>query len=91
MNQKSFIIIEEFCEYYSVEVSFIKQLNEHGMIELTIKDTSCYIHHDDICQLEKYIHLHYDLGINLEGLEAISHLLDKIVHLQNEIRYIRVN
>lgn len=91
MNQEPFVVIEEFCQYYSVEVSFIKQLNEQGMIELTSKDTSYLIHHDDIGHLEKYIHLYYDLGINLEGLEAISHLLERIENLQSELRNIKVN
>ena len=89
MNQEQFIIIEDFCQYYCIEVSFIKNLSENGMIELIVQDDSQLIHHDEIGHLEKYIHLHYDLGINIEGLEAISHLLEKTENLQNELRHIK--
>lgn len=39
--------------------------------------------------LEKYIHLHYDLDINLEGLDAVAHLLNQIQVLQVEVRQLR--
>ena len=60
MNQEPYIIIEDFCQCYSAEVSFLLELNENGMIELTSIDTSYFVHHDDISHVEKYIHLHYD-------------------------------
>jgi hypothetical protein len=31
------------------------------------------------------VHLHYDLDINIEGIEAISHLLDRVDNLQREL------
>ncbi|MEX1131718.1 MAG: chaperone modulator CbpM [Flavobacteriales bacterium] len=33
--------------------------------------------------------MHYDLEINLEGLEAISHLLDQMDAAQQEARELR--
>jgi len=33
---------------------------------------------------EEVIHLHVDLEINIEGIETILHLLEKIDTLQNE-------
>ena len=90
MKSNQFIIIEDFCQYYSIEVSFVKKLSEQGMVELIHQDTSYFVHHDDIGQLEKYMHFYYDLGINLEGLEAISHLLEKIENLQSKIRQTKI-
>ena len=29
---------------------------------------------EQLADIEKYIHLYYDLDINMEGLEAIMHL-----------------
>jgi hypothetical protein len=31
------------------------------------------------------VRLHYDLGINLEGIETIFHLLERIESLQHEM------
>lgn len=91
MNQEQFIIIEDFCQYYSIEVAFVKNLNENGMIELIVDNDAQLIPHDEIGNIEKYIHLHYDLGINLEGLEAITHLLERIEYLQKELRHIKAS
>ncbi len=33
----------------------------------------------------QFVRLHTELNINLEGLEAISHLLQKILGMQNEM------
>ena len=35
--------------------------------------------------LEKFIRLYYELDINLEGIETITHLLQRINSLQDEI------
>lgn len=91
MNQEQFIIIEDLCKYYCIEVSFVKNLNENGMIQLIVDNESQLIHHDEIRNIERYIHLHYELGINLEGLDAISHLLERIENLQNELRHIKAH
>ena len=86
MKSENVILIEECCSYYSIETSFVHTLNEYGLIELEQKNTAWFIHHDQLAQLEKYMHLHYDLDINVEGIEAINHLLEKIEQLQEEIR-----
>jgi len=39
--------------------------------------------------LKTFVRLHYDLDINLEGLETINHLLEKIEEMQMEILKLR--
>ena len=46
---------------------------------------SSYILPDEVHKLEKLVSLHYDLDINIEGIETINHLLEKIEDMQNEI------
>src|SRR5690349_4498722 len=77
--------VAEFCKHYNVEVSFIQSLNEYGLTEITVvKETPC-IYEENIRDLEKIMRLHYDLDINLEGIEAISHLLHRLDDLQHEL------
>ena len=44
---------------------------------------------DEIHKLEKFVRLHYDLDINIEGIETINHLLEKIEEMQKEIVRLR--
>jgi len=79
------ITITEYCVNYDIEPDFIISLEESGIITLTILDTEKYIHEEQITELDKYAHFYYDLHINIEGIDAIRHLLGKIDEMQNEI------
>ena len=85
MEKANNISIEECCVYYNVEISFIRKLNEHGLIELTNSGETFYIDFEQLSDLEKYMHMHYELEINMEGMETIKHLLDRINRLQHEV------
>jgi hypothetical protein len=39
--------------------------------------------------VERYARLYYDLSINMEGIDAIHHLLDRIYVMQDEMRSLR--
>jgi hypothetical protein len=85
METEELIPILEFARHYSIEVSFIDSLREVGLIEIiTVGDTQ-YIHEDRISDIERMIRLHYGLEINIEGVDAVSRLLERIDHLQQEI------
>ena len=40
-------------------------------------------------ELERYTHLYYDLSINIAGIDAIHHMLERIELLQQEVRSLR--
>ncbi|MCX2837831.1 chaperone modulator CbpM [Salinimicrobium sp. MT39] len=84
-----YISIVEFCHCYKLEYSFIQSLTEHGLIQTVIIEENEYIEQEQIRELERLMRLHYDLDINLEGIEAINHLLDRVSHLQNEVRQLQ--
>lgn len=89
MEQINRISIEECCIYYSIETSFVQQLNDHGLIELIRSDEAVFIAFEQLTDLEKYMHLHYELEINMEGLETIKHLLDRVHDLQREVNRLK--
>jgi hypothetical protein len=66
-------------------LSFINSLQAHGLIEVNTISEKRFILLDTLPELEKFIHLHYDLEINMEGIEAISNLLNRMKTLQEEI------
>lgn len=85
MEQDELIPAEDFCMYHNIEYSFINSLEDSGLITVTAIQQTSYIPADEIQKLEKFVRLHYDLDINIEGIETINHLLEKIQEMQQEI------
>ena len=83
--QQDLIAAEEFCQHYNIEYSFINSLQQHGLIEVTTIRETGYLPSAQLPVLEKLIRLHNDLEINLEGIEAINYLLQRIEDMQHEI------
>jgi len=89
MEKDELIPAEDFCIYNNIEYSFISSLEESGLISITSVEHSTYIPADEIQKLERFVRLHYDLDINLEGIETIHYLLQKIENMQKELLQLR--
>jgi hypothetical protein len=85
MSDKEIIKLEKFCELYEVPTSFVDSLNQFELIHLTTIDDEPYIENEELPTIEKFIRLHYDLNVNIEGIDVINNLLNKITALQKEI------
>jgi chaperone modulatory protein CbpM len=84
-----FIPIEFFCEHDHVEATFVRSLHDRGLILVVIHREQQCIASEHLPRLERLARMHYDLDINLEGIEAISHLLERMEHMQNDVRTLR--
>ena len=85
MTHESLIETRIFCRSHEVEITFIEEMHQYGLIEITRIDEDSYFPADQLPGVEKMLRLYADLGINLEGLDAIRHLLTKIENMQAEI------
>ncbi|KLT66085.1 chaperone modulator CbpM [Pedobacter sp. BMA] len=84
-----FIAIEEICAHHHIEIKYIESLEDFGLIQtIVVKKVAC-LASSELSKLEHYLRLTNDLGINMEGLHAISHLLDQIGHVENEMNALR--
>ena len=79
------ISTDDFCTHYKVEYSFISSLQQNGLIEIITINQNSFIDHDHLKNVERLVRLHYDLDINLEGIEAITYLLTRVKNMQDEI------
>lgn len=86
---ENYIEISELCMHYEIESSFIDDLCEQGLIEVSIIEQNNFIHHDMISNLEKILRLHRDLQLNMEGIASVFHLLEKIERLQAELNEVQ--
>ncbi len=85
MEQEKLIPAKDFCIHHNIEYSFINSLEDSGLIQVQSIKRSSFIHVDDLHRLEKFVHLHYDLDINIEGIETINYLLEKMEEMQKEM------
>ena len=89
MEPKEYILIADFCECHNVQYSFINSLNEFGLLEIQVIEENEYIDPEQVRELERMMRLHYDLEINLQGIDAIRNLLNRVSDLQDEVRILR--
>lgn len=85
MENDELIPAEDFCMYHNIEYSFINSLEDSGLIRVTAVEHHTYIPVDELQKLEKFVRLHYDLDINIEGIETINYLLEKIEEMNKQL------
>lgn len=85
MNPENLISIPELCSHYEIELSFFTNLSEMGLVEIKTVETISYIDSDCIYEIEKMIRIHQDLDVNMEGIDVVFNLLQKLDTLQNEV------
>jgi len=78
------VAVNEFCVHHNIEFSFINLLEQNGLISLSLIESNYFVEKEQLPQLEKFVHFYYDLDINLEGIETVTWLLQRIEILQNE-------
>lgn len=89
MENEKLIPIEQLCVHYHIDFSFIHALSEYGLVEIETLEDVQYLDADQIKDIEKMIRLHFDLHINMEGIDAIFHLLQRVETLRNELAHLR--
>ncbi|MDE3251201.1 MAG: chaperone modulator CbpM [Bacteroidota bacterium] len=85
METREYIPVTLICEQYEVEISFLQTLNDYGLLEIIQVNENACIHPENLERAEKLIRLHDSLELNPEGIDVVSHLLDRIEDMQNEI------
>ena len=83
------ISTDEFCALYKVETSFVSSLHQSGLIQITTVEDRGFIPIGQLIELERFLRLRAELDINLEGIEAINHLLQRVQNLQDEIKSLK--
>ena len=85
MQNEQLIAVSDFCRSHELKPSFIETLQHYGLVELMRVDSAYFIPDRDLQKLEKFTRLYYELDINVEGIEALLHLLEKVEEMQQEI------
>lgn len=81
--------IIDICQSNNIEINFIKELHQNGLIEITVVENQQFVQDYEIAQIEKYHNWHYALEINIQGIEVVQRLLQKIEYLQHEVKNLK--
>ena len=88
METINLISIQQFCKHYNVPIAFINALHEYELVEIIVTKNENHLKITQLNEVEKMMRLHYDLNINLEGIDVIYNLLKQVEILQGEIKHL---
>jgi len=85
MAKEKYILVSHFCKQTQIEVSFIENLHDYGLVAFEERENDVFIDEKEVTEIEKMFRLHNDLGINFEGLDAIKQMLKRMRALEKEM------
>ena len=85
MQTEEMIPADEFCIHHKIELSFINSLNESGLLEIFSTEEKIFVPVNQLNRLESLVRLYYEMDINLEGIETITYLLQRMNDMQQQI------
>lgn len=77
---------EELVKIYNIEITFFDELVDSGLLNIQTENEIRYLMYEDLPVFERFANWHYDLEINLPGLEVIHDMLRKIDNLKQKNR-----
>jgi len=72
---------EELVQIYNIEITFFDELVNSGLLNIETDNEIRYLMYEDLPTFERFTNWHYDLEINLPGLEVIHNMLQKMENL----------
>ena len=89
MEEKIYISVVELCNHYDLSQSFFEELLETELVQADYQDNFVTIHRDGLITLEKITRIHHELHINVEGIDVVFNLLERIEQMQEEMMMLR--
>lgn len=77
---------EELVKIYNIEITFFDELVDSGLLTIQTENEIRYLRYEDLPSFERFANWHYDLEINLPGLEVIHDMLKKMEDLKHRNR-----
>ena len=82
---EKYIQVSEICSYYQVDISFVLELHEIGLIQCVSQQKEWYVEREQIGEVERMIRLRQELDLNVEGIDVVVQLLQKMDEMRNEL------
>ena len=85
MLTEEMIPAEIFCIHHNIELAFIYSLKNSGLLEIASIEEKVFVPVSQLPHLEKMVRLYQEMDINLEGIETITYLLQRMNDMQQKI------
>jgi chaperone modulatory protein CbpM len=85
MEVNNAVAVADFCSFYQIEADFIEELQRSGLLSVSFIANEPCLTQEQLPQVERFVRLYYDLNINVAGIEAIEHLLERLTHMQQHM------
>ncbi|UAB80737.1 hypothetical protein INR76_11545 [Marixanthomonas sp. SCSIO 43207] len=89
MEQTKYIKVITYCEKTNIDSAFVTTLEEYGLIKTTVLKSEVCITEDDTTEIERMFRLHKELGVNIEGIDVINHLVKRLKKVESELKSTR--
>ncbi len=89
MKTENLIPASEFCLNHGIEFSLIDSLRGFDLIDIITIDKAPYLNLNQLPKLEQIVHFHKELKINLEGIDVIINLLERVNHIESEMNHLK--
>ena len=89
MNPDNYIQIEVYCQQTQTPMEFIEDLLEFEMIKVQQIENKIYVEPHSIVEIERVYRLREELGINMEGIDTLNHMIKKVNRLEQELKLLR--
>ncbi len=85
MVLRNLISVTDFCTSHDISQTLVVKLKSYGLVEIVEENNVQYIPEEELPKVEKVVRLYFDLDINLEGIEVITQLLNRMETMQQEM------
>ena len=86
---KQLISIHKICESYQIPDTFFEELRQFDLIPMEQEAGEWMLDQAVLPHVEKIMRLHFDLNINMEGIDVINALLRQVEELKAENTFLR--
>ena len=86
MRNSELISIKKIIIHHNLDETFIENLESYQLISFVEDETDKYLPEEQLPVLEQIIRLHFDLKINLEGIDVITHMIQRMENMQQTIQ-----
>lgn len=87
--KEELILLNDFSENSGADLDFLLLLESEGLIEMAVYENRRYIPVSQLSELETFVRLHYDLAVNVEGIDVIRNLLQRMRTMERELAVLR--
>ncbi|XRE44518.1 hypothetical protein ACIVBQ_002722 [Tenacibaculum discolor] len=86
MSNTELISVQKVIVHHNLDEQFIESIESFQLIEFVVKDSNKYLYTEQLPILEKIIRLHYDLEVNMQGIDVINNMLDRMDSMHKTIK-----